>query len=188
MSTKVFVGSEEIIDGTVDTVDMKDDAITHAKMANRSFTTDGTDPGAGNTVYSASSGTTGFLTNTTFADVSGLSVTLTTTGRHVYLGLVSFNIVDGGNIVARDVASIAIPKVAVAFVRGTGILSVQQSGIAVSSSLAQTFTILHHAPTSAFWYFDAVGAGTSSWKIQAKTVAPGDDYQFEDVRLVAFEV
>lgn len=122
----------------------------------------GTTVGTGGVAVSADCGNVTLTTS--FVDVTNWSVTITTSGRPVYIGLINGTFSTGsGNTTAialyRDVTAVAAAT--------------------VTASLE---------PVSIFWTLDAVAAGTYTYKIQAEKVLSSPACAIGNGKLVAYEL
>lgn len=101
-------------------------------------------------------------TSITYADVTNLSVSFTSSGRPVFIGLVNDGATSDGLQVSRNAA------VAEGFIKlfrdATGI---KESVIIGANEVGSTFSEIG-VPTSSFWHVDVVAAGTYTYKVQAR--------------------
>jgi hypothetical protein len=164
------VTTVKILDANVTTPKVADGAITPAKKA------------ALGQQLSSSSGS--FTNNTATvgspADVTNLSVTITTTGRPVMLMLVAD--ADTSNFAAISMTKSAGTNGAfITFLRGSTVISIN----AINAFDAAVFY-----PPSAYQYVDVTGAGTYTYKVQVALSGTGssETINVTHVKLLAFEL
>ena len=167
-------------DGSVTTVKIADSAVTHAKLAARAT---GTSVAAGGVAISASSGT---YTNSTqtYSDVTNLSVTIVTTGRPVFVGLMSSGAASSSTVGGSTTSASNNPGIILKFVRDSTDISIQEINTVSDSSDGYIVT-----PPSSFYHVDAVAAGTYTYKVQGKTTsAANTSSSVVDTKLIAYEL
>lgn len=159
------VTSAKILDGTIATADLADASVTPAKRA-----------ALGQQVSSSSS--TFFTTSTSFADVTNLSVSITTTGRPVWVGLVADGSANPAHIGSGDPGA-ASPSAIFQILRDA-------SAVAVFDFVGIGLTLF--VPPSSVSHIDVPAAGTYTYKLQAK--GPGSSIRAyaEYVKLIAFQL
>ncbi len=135
--------------------------------------------GGGPANYAISSSATQAVTSGSPVDVTNLTVTITTTGNPVALMLIG----DSTASYIQVSQSSTNASGDIYFVRGSTTLSQQQFGGGTALA-ASVFTI---SAVSAFAHFDAVAAGTYTYKIQSK-VTGSAQVDFGGVKLVAYEL
>lgn len=123
---------------------------------------------------SSSTGVLFSTTSSSFVDVTGLSLSITTTGRPVFVGLMF--------------ANPSIPPVGVdgyvSITSGQGALDIVRGSTHISESgVGGAATV----PISSVWYIDAVGAGTYTYKIQAISLS-GGTLSISGAQLIAYEL
>lgn len=161
---------------------MADGFLTQAKLAARAT---GTSVAAGGVAISGSSGSYS-MTSSTYADVTNLSVTITTTGRPVKVFLQP----DGsgsGNINATCTAAPGVAALYLQLLRDS-----TSVGIFVMSSNVQTDTgglaDVGGFPGQ-FLFVDTPAAGTYVYKVQCKVgAAPSSTGFVSSAKLVAYEI
>lgn len=142
----------------------------------------GTTVAAGGVAISASSGSYALAAPAAYTDVTNLSVTITTSGRPVFVGCISAatsSVVGSatGYFVIQNTGS---GTVCITITRGgTVIMNTQQS-----QNYSNTQSYL---PASAISFVDAVAAGTYTYKIQVGS-NNGTTIGVQDVKLVAYEL
>lgn len=165
------VGTTQLGAASVATANIQSKAITQALLALRAT---GTTVAAGGVAISGSS-TTFSTASPSPVDVTGLSVTITTTGRPVMLLLQS----DGTNSNGGSSISVTGNEAFLAFVRGSTILALNDFQPAPGPIV--------EVPPSCCQFVDVVAAGTYTYKAQG-FVLSGGTLQITDVALVAFEL
>ena len=120
---------------------------------------------------------------TTFTDMPGMSVSVTTGGSPVWLALVPLgttasSIKIEGNAAGNGCAA------QLAFVRGTTTVAV------FYLQISHTFTadsVSNHYMPSSIWTIDSPGAGTHAYKVQIRDATGGNcrDITFSNVKFVA---
>ncbi len=129
--------------------------------------------------YAISSSATQAVTSGSPVDVTNLTVTITTTGNPVALMLIG----DSSASYIQVSQSSTNASGDIYFIRGSTTLSQQQFGGGTGLATS-VFTV---SAVSAFAHFDAVAAGTYTYKIQSK-VTGSAQVDFGGVKLVAYEV
>ncbi len=177
------VTTVKINDLAITTAKINTAAVTQAKLASRTVTTDGTDPGAGGVVFSASSGT--FSTDSTsYTDVTNLSVTLTTLGRPVRIFL---DTADGTNesfLRAIVDTSASNPFAKYKLVRDITDIKITDIASTSGSSSASVQIVV---PVGSLDFLDTPAAGTYVYKLQ--TLAGSNNVSdVRHARLVAYEI
>ncbi len=150
-------------------------------------------------VFSEEETVTGLVSETEFTAVYGsvnpLSVTITTTGRPVFVGLAAadpdtrsmIQVHDASQWAARaDFRAVRVMEGSaaetVAFTYGLRL----HSGKGGTDSSADS--VYGHLPPSAVWHIDApLSAGTYTYTLEAKLMN-GDGIQFYNVRMIAYEL
>jgi len=159
-------------------------------VINQYTRTTGTTVGVRGVAVSNNSGTFS-TTSTSLVDVTNLSVTITTSGRPVYL----FIRPQTSTTAERDVrvntsattTTLTVSGV-LAFVRGSTVLT-QQRLLCLFGDGASTGKQLQVAVPSSSWsYIDIVAAGTYTYKVQAAAGLGGDEIFCQNQELVAFEL
>lgn len=147
--------------GQISTANIGDRQITRAKLA------------ALGQQISLSSGSFS-MSSSTFADVTNLSVTIQTTGRTVFIGLVGDPSITYPNM--SYVANPSNPGV-FSFFRGVTSICSYQIGIAGGGY-----------PPSSWGSYDTPVAGTYTYKVQVKNQSPGNATAVNNCMLVAYEL
>lgn len=167
------ITSTQIAANAVGTTQIADAAVTQAK---RVALGQQLSSGSGTATYSG----------TTFTDVTGCSISITTTGRPVYLALVTIQTVAQPCLVVTTSTSVSTLGAAIAIHRsGTGIItSMAQSFVFSAASVNNSFSIL----PGSIAYIDTPAAGTYTYKIQANTSLSTVSLFFNGVKLIAYEL
>lgn len=157
-----------------DAVRVKDGGITQAKLAARAT---GTTVAAGGVAISASCGAF-TISSTSFADVTNLSVTITTTGRPVVLQLISDG--NGTNDAAIEDNGTSTQLSRIKLLRGSTVIGTYQVKDATLQVQAQMFA-------GGIAHLDPVAAGTYTYKLQARGGSTST-LSISYCKLVAYEV
>jgi hypothetical protein len=152
------VTTAKILDSNVTTAKIADGSITQAKRA------------ALNYQISSSSGTF-TTTSPSFTDVTNLSVTITTTGRPVYLGVMSDGDSTSRGAILRGICSLRI-------MRGASDIAYMQTW--PTSSIPLTTSMVSH--------LDVPSAGTYTYKIQVTNEGSPTSCEFLRSKFYAYEL
>lgn len=163
-------------------ISIKDGGVTQAKMATRTTTTDGTDPGSGGVSISSVNAS---YENTTTSDTDIATTTITTTGRPVLLLLQSTSAPSIGHVRSARTSAGVNTFSRVSFYRDSTAIGVQEFGFSVSGSSGVTPYI--EIPTSAFLMIDTPIAGTYTYKASGRLFT-GNELLIENVKLLAIEL
>jgi len=166
------VAADGLASDAVTTAKILDANVTKAKLA------------ALGQQISASSGA--FSTSSTSdIDVTNLSVSLTTTGRPVFIGLIS----DGSGSSTRSeitaTSNTNLSRGDVVFVRSSTEIGRYRVEIAADVTVGTSLTQTKISPP---YMIDVPAAGTYTYKIQVKAIAATDVVQIRYMKLVAFEL
>jgi hypothetical protein len=149
-----------IKDGGVGSTQIANGAVTQAKRASLNLQT------------SSSSGTFNITnSSSTYSTVTNLSVTITTTGRPVFVGLMS----DGTNTTATTEACLVTDGGFYRFARG-------------SSSLGGFFVGSNSVPCTSFFVIDSPSAGTYTYSFQQRTSGGSQRRDVTRAVLIAYEL
>lgn len=162
------IGATYITPNSVGTTALVNGSVTYAKRA------------ALNIQVSSSTGS--YSTNSAaYADVTNATVTITSSGRQIYIGLQSDGtVVTGMNLSLGRSSSGS----------GIGFLKLVRD---VTDIAAQAFAgdggAAYSVPTGGFYFVDQPGAGTFVYKLQAKVNTGGTDtFTLNAAKLVAYEL
>lgn len=194
------VTTVKINDLAVTTAKLNDDAVTAAKLADNAVVTANITDLSVTTAKIAANGVTRAkleavgqqvssscdvfsTTSTAHVDVTNLSVTITTTGRPVFVAMVhDGNATNAGNIRTGSVYSSG-SYVELQVLRGATVVSLLQGSVTNSAgnSTSQFFSV----PPC----IDSVAAGTYTYKVQVRNPgAGGGNVQVNYWKLVAYEL
>ncbi len=147
----------------------------------------GTSVGLRGIALSSGSGTFN-LNSTTFTDVTNLSVTITTSGRPIFIGLipdtVSNTVFGVSKIGAGSAGDISLE---LKFLRDATTLFIHN----ISHSWNPNDTVAQHVvhvPCGALNTIDVVGAGTYVYKMQARCTNTDAQANISRVKIIAFEL
>lgn len=177
--TDANITTAKIADANVTTVKILDANVTAAKIATGAVTQ--VKMGALGQQVSSSSGTYSSVT-TSFADVTNLTVTITTTGRPVRLELIS----DGSQSEIVLNSSTDRATLQAKILRGASTVASYAFELQAATGTAgalETFL----AP-SVVSHVDVVAAGTYTYKVQAKKSSVNDSPSIDNVKLIAYEL
>jgi hypothetical protein len=167
------VGTSNIIDSAVTTAKINDGAVTQAKRA------------ALGQQYQTTVSDAPTLTSTSFADIANATITITTTGRPVFIVFQPEIAGIGGDPVGGITAQASSNNfdARIRFLRGaTSIFSTKFSMQAVGAT-AVNFDL----PASCLLYIDVPAAGTYTYKVQYK-VGSGTNFEINYCKLMVFEL
>lgn len=165
---------------------VKDHGITQVKKA---LMTTGSTVAAGGFAISSNSGSFS-TTSLTQIDVTNLSVTITTTGRPVYISLVDNGDASSSITAGKNSTSGTGYVCQLFLLNGTTAIAKYDLGN-LPGIVATTNTIQATYPMGMFTYIDAPAAGTYTYKFQAITLGgpfPGSNLQVTNVKLIAYEI
>lgn len=158
---------------------IKDHGVTQVKMAAMAT---GSTVAAGGFATSSSSGS--FSTSSTSAvDVTNLSVTITTTGRPVYVGLMAVPSASAVGYLGANNNTLTTATMQLYLLRGA--TQIKQSFIDI---IATGANIEITVPPESYSFFDAVAAGTYTYKVQASVNAASTNGLVNECVLVAYEI
>lgn len=143
----------------------------------------GTSVSAGGVAISADSGANS-ITGLTYADVTNLSVTITTSGRPVCLALISSG-VETGNGFSIDALSGASSDsmLKLKYVRDLTDIAFVRVSAAESGGSSSV-----EAGGANFMHIDTPSAGTYTYKLQARVLNSGDSGNVNYAKLIAYEL
>lgn len=114
-------------------------------------------------------------------DVTNLTITITTSGRPVYLCLIPDGI-STANIQVSTVATSGNNGATIAILRAGSIISTASMNQTPANSSALTL------PPGVISFLDPVGAGTYTYKIQTLTFGSSTSVAFANIKLAAYEL
>lgn len=172
-------------DNTVTTAKIAAKAVTQEKLAAR---VTGTTVTAGGVAISASSGA--FSTSSaTPAPVSNLSVTITTTGRPVFIGLIpdgSNGTTGAGSYISFNSSSTVDMAATVQILRGATVVG--QAEYELASGIGSAAAMKLRLPPGSIYTKDPVAAGNYTYSISGFITATGTaSLTFNNVKLIAYE-
>jgi len=143
----------------------------------------GTSVGAGGIAISSSSAQ--FIsTSTSFVDVTNLSVTITTSGRPVKIALIPDGDVSGNFASLQSIVSAGTTtSMGIRILRGASPIADQ----VLAAQWVSSGTNYTSCPPGAVTYIDATGAGTYTYKVQARVIF-GNTFVFNYCKLLVLEL
>lgn len=161
------INTTQIVNSAVTTAKIADGAITQAKRATLS-----------NSV-SSSSGTFS-TTNTSYTDVTNLSVTITTTNRPVFVGLISDGAITGtGGLATYNASALAGAKIRIL----RDMTTIYEYRLQMSAGVSWII------PCGSVWHIDtSPGSGSRTYKVQVLSVVGTTTTYVQDAKLIAFEL
>jgi hypothetical protein len=170
------IATAQIADLAVTTAKIADLNVTTAKIAALNVTRAKLEA-VGQQISSSSGAFSTTALFTAPADVTNLTVTITTTGRPVFIGLISDGSASYSALGVGHASNTAVS--AVAFIlRGASI---------ISNYFYSSFASLYQIPSSSVFVIDPVAAGTYTYKVQ-QGVITGTTAYCDRVKLVAYEL
>lgn len=174
-----------IPNGSVTNAKLGNLAVTAAKIAASTITVDKMAPMASGTTvasngFAISNNSSTFTSSaSSYTDVTNLSVTITTTGRPVFVGMIGvggiLEVINGGGTFATATYRILRD--------GATDIAHYQMKTSVTGASAVTLDL----PPSSVWSIDLVPAGTYTYKIQV-IVASGSSANCTFANLIAYEL
>jgi hypothetical protein len=162
-------GTNDPAGGKIPGTKLAEGTVTLTNLAARQI---GTNVGVGGMALSTDSGLQTF-SGTGIYDVPNLTVSITTSGRPVWVGLI------GGTNFTNLVAQVTVsssPGAYIRFLDGTNLIHRAPCASA------------HATPSTAFQFLHFPPAGTRSYNVQIEYLASGSSTTVEATRLVAFEL
>lgn len=176
------VTATNILDTTISAAKLASDSVTTAKILNANVTRAKLE--AVGQQLSASSGTFSGV-SATAADVTNLTVTITTTGRPVFVGLVHDGTTNAGYVRIYNGSTD----------QATGTLNILRATTVISSTRLETNQVSSAEiwatyPVSSFSYIEPIAAGTYTYKVQylSEGATATDDFRVYYAKLLAFEL
>lgn len=175
------INTSQIADLAVTTAKLAASAVTTAKIADANVTRAKLEALGQQLSDSSTNFTSGSSSAT---DITNLSVSITTTGRPVFMGLVSDGSGNVSNLLITPTAGTTVVRSFYTFVRsGTTIAENEVGRVDNSSGSAQSIRV----PVSSLSHIDVVAAGTYTYKVQVRCAADtgvGVNY----AKLIVFEM
>lgn len=169
----------KINNNAVTTAKLSDGAVTQAKLATRAT---GTEVAAGGVAMSAGSATGGGTTATGLDQpIANCQVTITTTGRPVFIGVVSDG--SGNPSIFGIVKGAAAATVIFKLFRGT----TEIATVPISSQALGSAQVGVTVPPGVVWHIDPVTAGTYSYSLMFNSLSGSYIYNSYS-KLVAYEI
>lgn len=169
------VNAAALASNAVTTVKILDANVTRAKLESV-----GQQISASSGVFSSSSASA--------TDVTNLSVSITTTGRPVFVGLMHDGTVTAGQYSILKANAVGgggdDNRVIFSLVRGATIIA--QS--ALRNQLTTTELVSTEVPSSSLWIIDVPSAGTYTYKAQVTVPVPADSAEVQYTKLIAYEL
>lgn len=158
----------------VTTVKILDANVTKAKLA-----------ALGQQISSSDSGS---FTDTsgTDVDVTNLTVSITTTGRPVFVGIIGNNNVGGSYVsaIATNAFPVPHPSALIKFVRGASVITTHLLEAIISGAAGANLSVT--VPPTSFFHIEVPSAGTYTYKVQANS---GSGSIFvNECNLIAYEL
>jgi hypothetical protein len=164
----------KIATNAVTTVKILDANVTKAKLA-----------ALGQQISSSDSGS---FTDTsgTDVDVTNLSVSITTTGRPVFIGIIGNNNVGGSYVAAIATNNFPAPhpSALIKFVRDSTVITTHLLESLISGAAGSNLSIT--VPPSSFFHIEVPSAGTYTYKVQANS-GTGSIF-VNECNLIAYEL
>lgn len=157
--------------GTIATAGIADGAVTAAKKA---------------AVGQQLSSSSGFFstTSTSYTDATNLSVSLTTTGRLVFIGLISDGSGSGGGTINSSDSTINQSTSNFKILRG----STEVGRYSLAHTITSGSTLSSSIPCSSVFTFEAPSAGTYTYKLQVQSAVSTTTSRISLCKLIAFEL
>lgn len=166
------VSTSKILDGAVTEGKINASAVTAAKIADGAVTQ--AKRAALGQQLSASSGAFS-VTSSSLTDVTNLSVTITTTGRPVFVGTTADGTTSNSYVWTTSASASSAD---IAILRGATVISLTRWASIAGGS--------NSIPAGGAHIVDVVGAGTYTYKVQVRASSGG--IYVENVKLIAFEL
>lgn len=174
------INTAELADNAVTTIKITDANVTTAKLADGAVTPAKT-AALGQQISSSSGGFS--TTSTSFVNVTSLSVTITTTGRPVFVGIIA----DSNGSAAKLGASDTSAEEASALFRILrGATEIGRHQLLINASTDADVII--NVPASFYTIDLGATAGAHTYVIQAAANSSGDTASVTNARLIAYEL
>lgn len=186
------LGASNIQAGSITEDKINDSAVTTAKISSSAVTTSKILDGAVTKAkqaalgqqLSTSTGASQTVTGTSYADVTNLSVSITTVGRPVMIMLQPESSGDSEIYLDRDNSGTQVSGYFKLVRDSTDVhvIEVEQDYQTSSSSVKMPI------PPGSILYLDAPAAGTYTYKIQCKAAGANERVTFKYIKLLAYEL
>lgn len=123
-------------------------------------------------------------TANTFADITNLSITITTKGRPVFIGLIHDGSVNAGYLGLLGATSGTAAFSCFQILRDSTVISLNT----LASGTNTGTTPMCRVPVSTVFIIDSVAAGTYTYKVQCKSDVLNDNTYCDYAKLIAFEL
>lgn len=165
----------------ITTAQITDLAVTTAKIANNAVT-----PGKLAALGQQISGSSGSFntTSNSSVDITNCSVTITTTGRPVFVGLMAFDGTDQAYVELIATGTVTTINGAINFDRSGTPVGLFYVGLKVPAGELEYYWV----PGSAYWRIDTPTAGTYTYKAQAFVFTANTKISAFNLSLIAYEL
>jgi len=167
------IQTAHLLNAAATTAKIADGAITKAKLA-----------ALGQQLSSSCGSFTS--TSASATDVTNLTVTITTTGRPVFIGVQADGGSSAGLFSSFGTGTQAAPNVQAYIVRGSTVIAVLPLGVTDPSGSAAVVGVA--VPCSSIWCIDVPSAGTYTYKIQVLRVSSNTTVALQNAKLIAYEM
>jgi hypothetical protein len=179
MGASIYVDASTL-EVSSNVLQIKDSGVVTAKIADANVTRAKLEAVGQQTSSNSGTFTT---TSTSYVDVTNLSVTITTTGRLVFIGMISDTTESSGTGIVKVFDTASLAGGVVSIVRGsTGIAFYNMYTRATGATYVESNT-----PCGGICTFNAPAAGTYTYKISIKADS-GSSIQVQNCRLIAYEL
>jgi len=193
-SNQIVAGSidpSDLVRGSVGTLQLAIGGVAQSNLAPRQTGTNVVGPGG--VAISLDTGNVTYNVGSAAVDVTNLTVTITTTGRPVFVGLMGTykpglaSLIQVGSTAPSGVGYVMV-NATLSFLRGAQVVDQSQLG-AFSQPISAGYSIAVTACPSSYHAIDTtVPAGTYTYNVQCWPVGPQAFIWFNYVRLVAYEL
>jgi hypothetical protein len=173
--TDVAAGADSLATGSISTALLADGSVTLPKLAPRVV---GTNVPMGGMAISLSSGN--FSTSADGVDVTNLVVTIETSGRPVFVGLMADGSTNNASYLGSSRSGAQSTGSSFAFTRDSNIVALHEL-----HETGPTAATIRHAP-SAFSHIDLAPAGVHTYRLRVVTSTTTSNVRF--VKFVAYEL
>ena len=170
------ITTAQITDANVTTAKIADSNVTTAKIADGNVTP--AKLAALGQQVSSSSSTFTSTTTATFTDITNLTVTITSTGRPIFIGLIADGSGNAANLAFSGSSTSIVGNLRL-LNGATNVCNYNMSTTASASSIS--------IPSSSFSYVDVQSAGTYTYKVQFQ-IQGGTSFTCNFTKLIAYEL